>query len=94
MRSRYSAYALGLVDYIIATTHPQNPNYQQDKQKWRREILAFSQGTRFLGLEILEAKGDTVTFRAILEGGASFTEKSRFQQVEESWFYLSGHIIK
>jgi SEC-C motif-containing protein len=30
MRSRYSAYSLSLVDYIVETTHPENPLLQKD----------------------------------------------------------------
>jgi SEC-C motif-containing protein len=27
LRSRYSAYALGKVDHLVATTHPANPEH-------------------------------------------------------------------
>ena len=30
MRSRYSAYALQKSEYIIHTTHPDNPNYEKN----------------------------------------------------------------
>lgn len=30
MRSRYSAYSKGLVQYVVDTTHPDNPLAQQD----------------------------------------------------------------
>lgn len=30
MRSRYSAYAKGLVEYIVSTTHPENPMKPED----------------------------------------------------------------
>ena len=37
MRSRYSAYARSLVDYIIKTTHPDNPSYKKDRDQWYRK---------------------------------------------------------
>lgn len=97
MRSRYCAYALNLPDYIIKTTHPQNPFYQTDKDKWKTEIGQFSQGTRFEGLKIENfIDGPTkasVTFTAILMRGpdnVSFTEKSDFIKENGQWFYLKG----
>lgn len=93
MRSRYSAFALGLCDYIMATTHPNNPDYTEDKERWRDSILNFSQTTRFLGLKISEfIDGNEeafVTFEAILDGG-SLCEKSRFLKVKGQWLYESG----
>ncbi|HEX5330414.1 YchJ family protein [Sulfuricurvum sp.] len=94
MRSRYSAFALGLSDYIMATTHPNNPDYTDDKEHWKQSILNFSHNTRFLGLKILEfIDGEDeafVTFEALLDGGI-LKEKSRFLKVEWKWLYESGH---
>lgn len=93
MRSRYSAFALGIADYIMDTTHPNNTDYTKDKENWRKSILNFAQNTRFLGLKISEfIDGNEeafVTFEAIL-GGGSLCEKSRFLQVEGKWLYVSG----
>jgi SEC-C motif-containing protein len=97
MRSRYSAYALNLAEYIIATTHPQNPFYTRDLETWKKDIANFSQGTQFENLEILDIHlGDTeswVTFKAILKQGkidASFAEKSHFIKVQAKWLYRDG----
>lgn len=97
MRSRYCAYAKGLVDYIIATTHPENPHYQPDRNLWRRSLKNFSQNTLFQGLKIMEyTDGDdlaTVTFAAYLKQNkqdVSFIEKSRFVKVQDKWLYLDG----
>jgi SEC-C motif domain protein len=93
MRSRYSAFVLGLTDYIMATTHPNNSDYTEEKEDWRKSILNFSQTTRFLGLNISEfIDGNQeafVTFEAILDGG-SLCEKSRFLKVEGKWLYERG----
>ncbi len=99
MRSRYTAYALNLPDYIIKTTHPDNPAYLSDHKKWSSELLTFSETTQFLGLEILDSHEDdheaSVTFKAILKQNgqdASFTEKSRFLKENSHWLYFSGVI--
>ena len=46
MRSRYSAYALGLVNYIIETTHTENPHYRRDFSSWKKELKVFCKQTR------------------------------------------------
>ena len=97
MRSRYSAYALGLSDYIIDTTHPKNPRYHPNRSEWKKEIDQFVGLTDFVDLEVIahSEKGDqgTVTFNAYLRQqgkDASFTEKSRFEKVDGRWLYLDG----
>ena len=97
MRSRYSAYALGLVDHVIATTAAEGPRARADRAAWAGEIAAFGRRTSFDGLEIegAGAEGDAgwVHFRAILsEGGAdvSFEERSGFVRRDGRWLYASG----
>jgi SEC-C motif domain protein len=93
MRSRYSAYALNLADYIMKTTHPDGTRYKPDQAAWKRDIESFCQNTRFAGLQILGAKDDMVTFRATLFAGqrdVSFTEISVFRQHNGQWKYYSG----
>ncbi|MFN4175302.1 MAG: YchJ family metal-binding protein [Parachlamydiaceae bacterium] len=90
MRSRYSAYALKLADYIIATTDPESPHYEKDLTKWKKSILEFG-NLDFTGLEILEEKDDTVTFKAHLRQenkDLSFIEKSLFRRKEGLWLYM------
>lgn len=100
MRSRYSAYALHLADYIMDTTHPDNPSYSLNPVEWKNSILESYHGTQFVGLTILAfdpgEKTATVTFRAHLKQAgkeASFTEKSHFVKVKGRWLYKSGEII-
>lgn len=100
MRSRYSAYALGLISYISETTHPASKQWRTDKARWEEEIRVFSASTVFKGLEILDVSEGpayaTVTFRAELEQGGrdvSFTEKSSFERVEGKWFYRDALFI-
>lgn len=99
MRSRYVAYALQISDYIIATTHPENPSYQDNLIAWKRSILEFSQSNRFERLEIVDFKEEgryaEVTFIAHLfqnKRDNSFREKSDFEKVKGRWLYKLGHI--
>jgi len=92
MKSRYSAFAVGKIDYIIKTS-----TFQKDFD----ELKAFSDGCEFKKLEILEFVDDSeeayVTFRATIycQGGdASFTEKSRFIKKDGKWFYEGGEILE
>ena len=92
MRSRYSGYALKKIDYIIETTHPN----LHTTIKNREAIAQFSDETSFDGLEILEAKGNEVTFKAHLSRDGkdvSFTEKSHFEKDDGKWKYHSGVIL-
>lgn len=96
MRSRYTAYTLDRIDYIMQTTHPDGPRYEADVVTWQRELDAFARGTRFAGLQILATEGDTVTFRATLFEGSrdvSFSECSLFKEHEGHWKYFSGERI-
>lgn len=98
MRSRFAAYALSNVNYIMRTTHPQSPHAQASKRIWRQALKLFCRQTDFLGLQILhvgEPQNNVglVTFRAVLmQAGkdVSFTEKSRFERENGRWLYHSG----
>ena len=90
MRSRYSAYATGETEYLLATWHPST----------RPSALELEPGTRWYRLDILsrtrggllDTEG-TVEFRASYrhdgEAGAQH-ELSRFVRENGSWFYLDG----
>lgn len=99
MRSRFSAYALGQIPYIIRTTDPEGPQWQVDLEAWGEQIDLFYRGTRFEGLEIGDApppvgERGKVTFTARLRQGtndASFTEVSTFRLVSGRWLYQGGH---
>ena len=101
MRSRYAAYAYSIPEYIINTTHESSPQRKGSRAKWRAEILEFSKGTQFDGLEIIQfIDGSTnaeVTFKARLTHrgrDASFIEKSTFVKEGDRWFYKGGEILK
>lgn len=101
MRSRYAAYALDLSDYIIATTHPNNPNFQLDTEAWREDLHKFSQRTQFDSLTVDEfvdgSEEAFVTFTAYLRQGGfdnTFKEKSRFEKLDGRWMYIEGDILE
>lgn len=89
MRSRYSAFALGLHDYLLATWHPQT----------RPALIEPDPaGLRWLGLEVkahqqMDDRHATVEFvaRHKLGGRAHrLHELSRFECVGDAWFYVDG----
>ena len=89
MRSRYSAYVLGLRDYLLDTWHPriQPGTIEPDPP-----------GLRWLGLEVrrherLDADHASVEFvaRSKLGGRARrLHETSRFERLDGHWFYVDG----
>ena len=100
MRSRYCAYAMGLADYLIATTHPLGPHHRQNTDQWRRELIVYSQNVRFQGLDVRSHERDGhrawVTFHAQLASESqdlSFTERSLFLLEGGAWLYHSGDPI-
>jgi SEC-C motif domain protein len=100
MRARYSAYATGNVEFILATTDPQGPHFEADAAAWRQSVARFCSETEFLALEVIESSStDTkgvVAFRVQLtQSGqdASFGERSSFVRSGEGWLYHSGTAI-
>ncbi|MDF0377226.1 MULTISPECIES: YchJ family metal-binding protein [unclassified Methylophilus] len=88
MRSRYSAYALRLPDYILQTWHTETrPNSLTQ---------ADLQGIKWLKLEVLahhqqDATHAEVTFVATYQSGqqkkTTMTEHSRFEYLDGRWLY-------
>ena len=81
MRSRYSAYAVGDADYVFRTWHPRT----------RPDDTTPDPRTRWTGLQVLAAEGDTVEFVASWEGGRVH-EVSRFEQRAGRWVYVDGDV--
>lgn len=101
MRSRYSAYALCLPKYIIATTHPANPQFCPDEIQWHQEIFDFCLQSEFQKLEILNFQEKeffaTVTFVVHLvqnKNDISLSEKSYFEKIKGKWLYLCGQLFE
>ena len=91
MRSRYSAYVLGLADYLLATWHPGTRP---------AAIEPDPPGLKWLGLDVRgHAQQDddhaTVSFvaRSKLGGRAHrLQETSRFVREGGRWFYVDGDL--
>ena len=90
MRSRYSAYVLGLADYLLATWHPSTRPVRLEPDP---------PGLKWLGLEVRRhvAEGDhaTVEFvaRSKLGGRAHrLHETSRFVREGGRWYYIDGDL--
>jgi len=89
MRSRYTAYALGLQDYLLDTWHPSTRP---------RSLEPDPPGLRWLELQVRrcvqdDAKHATVEFvaRSKLAGRAHrLHETSRFERTEGRWLYVDA----
>jgi SEC-C motif domain protein len=89
MRSRYSAFVLGLSDYLLATWHPRTRPASLSPQE---------AGLRWLGLDVKHSalqdeRHATVSFvaRSKLGGRAHrLAETSRFERIDGIWYYLDG----
>jgi len=90
MRSRYSAYTLGLEDYLLKTWHPDTRPDSLD--------LASENSTKWLGLEIKRTENinqnrATVEFVARYKiGGAQAKRLHEVSQFifSDAWYYLAG----
>ncbi|MGD1903186.1 MAG: YchJ family protein [Geitlerinemataceae cyanobacterium] len=98
MRSRYSAYCLKNIDYLVNTEHPDSrqPNARQS-------IAATARSATWVGLKVLGTKagggGDdtgVVEFMAVYRSGAEVAqlhERSRFRKEAGRWFYVDGDML-
>ena len=90
MRSRYSAYVLGLEPYLLASWHAST----------RPASVEFEPGTKWLGLTVKSASetGDTAQVEFVARykvGGGSAVrmhELSRFVRENGRWYYMDGEM--
>ncbi len=90
MRSRYSAYALGLGGYLLDTWHPDT----------RPATLDLEPGLKWIGLEVeashaADADHATVRFTARYRVGGRagrLRETSRFVRCDGRWYYVDGDV--
>jgi SEC-C motif domain protein len=85
MRSRYTACALGLVDYLMASTHRDNPVALPKRPlEWRKNVADYCKQHEFLGLEILSASTPSATWNpeTATEGSVHF--RATLQQKGQS----------
>ena len=90
MRSRYTAFVLKFEEYLLSTWHPNT--------RPARLNLAEDPPTKWLGLQIKHTEniGETtaiVEFVARYKVAGKATrlhEVSKFERIDDRWYYLSG----
>lgn len=97
MRSRYTAFYQGDIDYLIATLH-RDQRKPDDYQGLTQSI----NNTKWLGLTIISTqkgkKNDSkgiVEFKAVYQSSepGQLHERSRFMKIDGQWFYVDGDIL-
>ena len=90
MRSRYSAYALGLINYLLATWHPSTApgELELPPVKWIDLEVRYSEASGEAGIVEFVA-------RCRVNGRAQrLHETSRFVWQEGRWFYIDGQVAE
>jgi SEC-C motif-containing protein len=94
MRSRYTAYSQGNIDYIVHTmTGPAAEGFDpEETRKWAKSV-------RWVKLEVISASmnGDEgeVSFKAYYAKKNKpyvLAEKSQFKQIKGEWKYVTGSL--
>ena len=91
MRSRYAAYVLKNVSYIVDTTVP-----SQQELLNVQAIQAWAENTQWLGLKILNTESLTkiqsaVEFNAVFQGEEeeqTHYERSIFVKIDDRWYFV------
>ena len=94
MRSRFTAFALGLTDYLLSSVHRTGPLWRDDTDPWRAELDDYCRQTSFRNLEITHtAESDDDGFAEVAyqyemeTAGRSAvqTAHSRFKKQDGRW---------
>ena len=95
MRSRYSAFVVANINYLMNTHHPST---RPSKEK--KSILKWARSVKWMGLEILHTKqGQADDNEGFVEFKASFIEDGTLANIHENsffvkengkWYYKSG----
>jgi SEC-C motif domain protein len=99
MRARYASYALGEIDYVMSSVHPDSPGEAD-----RNAAEQWAKNSEWLGLTIVDTKdgqdGDEtgeVEFIAHFSIGgreAKHHERARFRRHDGKWVYFDGDELK
>ncbi|HEX2658572.1 MAG TPA: YchJ family metal-binding protein [Polyangia bacterium] len=107
MRSRFSAFALGLGDYLVDTLATTHPDRAAPREALARELSRVRVTQRFTGLWVLQATtgegehGQVLFHARVFEDGRgrsrsldrSFVELSDFVCEAGAWRYASGVLL-
>lgn len=94
MRSRYSAFYLNNIDYLLRTLHPRKR--QTDDDKTLKQTI---EQTPWLGLKIIRHRqignSATVEYIAFYQDNKieQLHERSNFIKDNNKWFYLDGEFL-
>ena len=92
MRSRYSAYVVSAIDYLLETTYK-----TLRKDQSYKEIEQWSKENRWQKLEVLNSTESMVEFKAYFLDDSKkqqiHHEKSTFTFENGSWFYSKGEFM-
>ncbi len=94
MRSRYSAFVMANITYLIATLH--SDKRQADDEAILRHTI---KETHWLGLRIIHHQSTennaTVEFVAFYDGKpiGQLHERSRFIKQDKQWLYVDGEML-
>lgn len=88
MRSRYSAYVLGLIDYLLATWHASTSpgDLELSPVKWLGLEVRHAQSTGDAGVVEFVARCHTSA------GAERLHETSRFVRTDGRWYYIDGQM--
>lgn len=99
MRSRYSAYAMANVDYIIRTTHQSKVTFHDAKsiENWAKsnlwqklEIVFKDHGNVEDSIGIVEFKAQYLDLQLQTH---IHHERSNFKKESSEWFFVDGKIV-
>ncbi|TKI08160.1 YchJ family protein [Martelella alba] len=96
MRSRYVAFVMHNIDYLLDTWHP-----DCHARQWRDDIIRHFPDCQWKGLTIKNATADPNCPEQFVEFIATFYhsqtrrpgfihERSRFVRLDERWYYIDG----
>jgi uncharacterized protein YchJ len=103
MRSRWTAFALGLGEYLWTTLAEGHPDRAAPRERAIVELSRAKDRQRFLRLSVLhaatvpadDAEGEVLFHARIFARGqdVSFAELSRFVREAAGWRYASGILV-
>jgi len=98
MRSRYSAYALGAVDYLFKTSGPKVRKEfdAESSRKW-------AESATWTGIEVLLEEGggatdecgvvEFIAHYAVKETSFDHHERAEFEKIDGVWTFMDGRIL-
>ncbi|MCT4590326.1 MAG: YchJ family metal-binding protein [Carboxylicivirga sp.] len=96
MRSRYTAFTLADVDYLMKTHHSSTRPIKE-----KQEIFNWAKSVQWMGLTVIgTSKGNNTDKEGMVEFKALYIENGQLQAIHEksifrkdkagNWFYVSG----